>query len=146
MNMYRGTLGPHVESIALGHQLLPLEASVAQARPSLASFAGRDVVVGLRPDDFHVTSDDDARPRLTGDIQLVEALGNELMVHFSIDTERVVAEGTVDDDAVARHPVAAVSTARMPNGAGVSAGTRVPFAVDVQAMHFFDPESGLAIT
>jgi multiple sugar transport system ATP-binding protein len=145
MNMYRGTLSQGADSVALGDQQLSLEASVARARPSLASFAGRSVVIGLRPEDLKVTSDEDTRPRLVGDVKLVEALGNESMVHFSIDTERVVAEGT-QDDVVAQDPVGAVSTARVPNSARVSPGTRVSFAVNLAAMHFFDPESGTAIT
>jgi len=144
MNMYRATLGPAVDAIALGSQRLPLDETVAKARPSLASFAGREVVVGLRPEDLHVAPTEDPRPRLVGDVRLVEALGNETMVHFAVDTNRVVAEGT-DDDVVVHDAIAAVSTARVPNSAQVSVGTRVPFAVDISAIHFFDPDSGTAI-
>jgi multiple sugar transport system ATP-binding protein len=144
MNLYRATLSPTVDSIALGSQRLPLDETVARMRPSLASFAGREVVVGLRPEDLHVAPDDDRRPRLVGDVQLVEALGNESMVHFGIDSERVVAEGAADD-IVVRNAIAAVSTARVPNSARVSAGTRVPFAVESSTIHFFDPESGTAL-
>jgi len=145
MNLYRGTLGSGVDSIALGSQRLPLSETVARARPSLASFAGREVVIGLRPEDLHVTSSEDPRPRLVGEVRLVEALGNESMVHFAIDTQRVVADDT-GDDIVARQAIAPVSTARVPSSTQVSTGTNVPFAVDVNAIHFFDPDSGAAIT
>ena len=40
-------------------------------------------------------------PSSTGDVDLVEALGSELVVHFTIDAHRVIAEGAVDKDEAA---------------------------------------------
>ena len=37
-------------------------------------------------------------PTLVGDVNLVEALGSELVVHLTIDAPRVQAEGAVDKD------------------------------------------------
>ncbi|HXB46839.1 MAG TPA: hypothetical protein VNW50_03680 [Streptosporangiaceae bacterium] len=42
-----------------------------------------------------------AGPVLAGDVDLVEALGSELLVHFTIDAKRVVAKGAHAADAEA---------------------------------------------
>ena len=39
--------------------------------------------------------------KLVGDVDLVEALGSELVVHFTLDAYRVLAEGAVDKDEAA---------------------------------------------
>jgi multiple sugar transport system ATP-binding protein len=92
-----------------------------------------------------IGEDGDPRPVLQGDVSLVEPLGSELMVHFTIDAKRVVAQGAVaeDDD----DPTTALTegVARVDVMAPVRQGDRARFSVDVNRMQFFDPETGLAI-
>jgi multiple sugar transport system ATP-binding protein len=75
---------------------------------------------------------------------MVEALGSELVVHFTIDAHRVLAEGAVDKDeaATVQH---GEGVARVDAKTAVKAGDRMTFAVDVEDMQFFDVDTGLAI-
>jgi hypothetical protein len=61
---------------------------VAAAHSRLAAYAGRKVVAGLRPGCLPAAADGHTGPALAGDVDLVEALGAELMVPFTIDARR----------------------------------------------------------
>ena len=52
------------------------------------AYASRTVIIGLRPQDLPAAADGHIGPALAGDVDLVEALGAELMVHFTIDARR----------------------------------------------------------
>jgi multiple sugar transport system ATP-binding protein len=144
MNLYDATVGPGARSLKLGSQEIDLPESVVLKRPALRSYAGKDVVVGLRPEHLPAESDDATGPKLVGDVDIVEALGSELVVHFTIDAHRVLAEGAQDKD-----EAAAVKTgegvARVSAKTAVKPGDRLTFAVDIDEMQFFDTQTGLAI-
>jgi multiple sugar transport system ATP-binding protein len=77
-------------------------------------------------------------------VELVEALGSELLVHFTIDATRVRAEGETDEveeQLVGSGP----GVARVDPRMRLKPGERVRFGVDVARMHFFDPASGRSI-
>jgi multiple sugar transport system ATP-binding protein len=145
MNMYEAVLSDDLKSVRLGSQTLPVPDAVLEDHPGLRRYVGRDVVLGIRPENLPVTDDSDPRPKLEGDVSLVEALGNELMVHFTIDARRVLAhEALVDDEADAK-AIGTEGVARVDVRAPVHPGDRVRFSVDVNHMHFFDNETSLAI-
>jgi multiple sugar transport system ATP-binding protein len=144
MNLYDATVGEGARSVKLGSQEIDLPESVVLARPALRSYAGKDVVVGLRPEHLPAEAPGSAGPKLAGDVDLVEALGSELVVHFTIDARRVLAEGAVDkDEAVAVQGGEGV--ARVAAKTPVKVGDRLTFAVSVDDMKFFDTQTGLAI-
>jgi multiple sugar transport system ATP-binding protein len=144
MNLYDAVLSQDARSIKLGSQQVDHPDTVAIKRPALRSYTGRDVVVGMRPEHLHAAPPDYAGPTLTGTVELVEALGSELVVHFTIDANRVLAEGAVDKD-----EAAAVKdgegVARVAANTPVKPGDKLPFAVDIEDMQFFDTQTGLAI-
>ena len=125
----------------------------------LASFVGRDVVLGIRPEDLEdaALSDGD-RPRLVARVTLREALGSEVLVHFTIDARqamtdemRELAEDVGDDRGAKpvrsrrnRRPSAAL-VGRFSPRTNVVEGDTVEVSVDQQALHFFDPTTGAAI-
>ena len=113
-------------------------------RPALASYAGKEVVVGMRPEHLPAATPGDTGPTLVGDVDLIEALGSELVVHFTIDAHRVIAEGALDKD-----EAEAVGTgegvARVEAKTPVKVGDRMTFDIDIEDMQFFDPATGLAI-
>ena len=142
------------------------DASVAGAEVKLGSqgltlspeWSGRlgdgPVVVGIRPEHLTVgrspayADGDGAGQSLIADVELVEALGNEQLVHFAIDaaTFRDGAETLLDNEtAPAEGLSAANSIARVDPAAPVSAGSRVTLTVDVKRLHFFDRETGAAL-
>ena len=89
--------------------------------------AGRDVTVGIRPEDLAVSQDAPADRSLTLAVDLVEALGADTLVH-----------GRVDE---ASPPV----LARLPGNAEVAVGERIRLAVTPRSMHLFDAATGRAL-
>jgi multiple sugar transport system ATP-binding protein len=143
MNLYEATVTEGARSFRLGSQGIDLPASVLAAHPGLAAYAGQKVVVGLRPEHLPAANGA-AGPVLVGDVDLVEALGSELMVHFTVDARRVRAEGTAsaDEEAVTE---SGEGVARVDPGSPVKVGERARFAIKTDGMQFFDPDSGSAI-
>ena len=86
----------------------------------------------------------DRRRRLAGDVELVEALGSEQVVHFTIDAKRILAEGAVgkDEAAVVK---SGEGVARVAAKTPVKPGDKLACAVSVEDMQFFDEATGLAI-
>ena len=99
----------------------------------------------------------DPGPRLQGRVELTEALGSEVLVHFEVaapqavtEDVRELAEDVGDDRAVGqlaagRRPDEARLVGRFSPRTRVRAGEAVEVIVDRRALHFFDPETGLAI-
>ena len=144
MNLYDATVGEGARFIKLGSQEIDLPESVVLKRPALRSYAGKDVVVGLRPEHLPAESEDATGPKLVGDVDLVEALGSELVVHVTIDANRVLAEGAVDKDEAAAVKKGE-GVARVAAKTHVKPGDKLTFAVSIEDMHFFDTTTGLAI-
>ena len=143
-NLYNGVIGEGVQSVKLGSQSIMLPDAVAAKRPALRSYVGKDVVVGMRPEHLRAASPETTGPKLVGDVDLVEALGSELVVHFTIDANRVIAEGAVDKDEAAAVKKGE-GVARVEAKTPVKPGDKMTFSVDVEDMQFFDPQTGLAI-
>jgi multiple sugar transport system ATP-binding protein len=149
MNLYVAVLTEDGTSLKLGSQEIPLPETIGAAKPGLARYAGRPVIVGLRPEHLPVAGADLTGSVLRGDVSLTEGLGSQLLVHFSIDATRAyseevraAAEEELDESEVTSPGEGiALVDARAP----VKVGERASFAVDVGRMHFFDPDSGLAI-
>jgi multiple sugar transport system ATP-binding protein len=149
MNLYEASLTEGARSVRLGSQEIALPQSVREARPRLASYANQKVVVGLRPEHLPaagngMAGNGTAGPTLSGMVDLVEALGSELMVHFTIDARRVQAEGTTSADAEAV-TAAGEGVARVDPDSPVRVGQRATFAIKADGMQFFDAATGESI-
>jgi len=144
MNLYDAVVGEGAQYIKLGSQRIDLPESVRIKRPALISYAGKDVVVGLRPEHLPAEAPDSTGPKLVGEVDLVEALGSELVVHFTIDAHRVLAEGAVDKDEAAAVK-SGEGVARVAAKTPVKPGDKLTFAVDIDEMKFFDTQTGLSI-
>jgi multiple sugar transport system ATP-binding protein len=143
-NLYDAAVTEGARSIKLGSQEIPLPEAVRAKRPALVSYAGKDVVVGMRPEHLPAAKPGETGPTLVGDVNLIEALGSELVVHFTIDANRVIAEGALDKDeaeAVGKGEGVARVEAKTP----VKVGDRMTFGIDIEDMQFFDTQTGLAI-
>jgi multiple sugar transport system ATP-binding protein len=143
----------------LGESKLGLDDDTLTRRPALDAYDGRRVVLGIRPEDLDdaALANVDPRPRLTGLVEMTEALGSEVLVHFTIaapqavtDDVRELAEDIGDDRAVGQlaaglQPGEASLVGRFSPRTRVREGEAVEVVVDQRALHFFDPETGLAI-
>jgi ABC-type sugar transport system ATPase subunit len=135
---------------------LPLPADVLDAKPGLAAYFGKKVILGLRPSDFEdATLADPGWGRMPVTTNVIEELGTEIHVIFTIDAPHVehaaiaAAEEAADqDEAEAEAAMAggkSVWTARVAARSQVKPGEPVELAVDTHHLHFFDPDSGLSI-
>jgi multiple sugar transport system ATP-binding protein len=161
MNMIEATLARANGNLAVeaGGQRIVLGEETISARPALKNLEGRKVVLGIRPEDLEdaaLASDVPADRRLRGKVELREALGSEIMVHFTIDappalTEdvRELAQDIGDERAVQEAAEGTKDHTTMVGRFGarssVREGETAEVAVDTRALHFFDPESGLGI-
>jgi multiple sugar transport system ATP-binding protein len=143
MNLYEALMAKDAGAVRVGSQELPLPAACRDAHPGLARYANKKIVLGLRPEHLPAATGGTG-PYLTGNADLVEALGSELMVHFTIDARRVRAEGATsdDEDATAR---SGEGVARVDPATRVKVGEKITFAVNTDGMQFFDPETDKAI-
>ncbi len=143
-NLYDGSIGEGAQSVKLGSQEIELPETVVLKRPGLRAYVGKDVVVGMRPEHLRAESPESTGPKLVADVELVEALGSELVVHFTIDAHRVIAEGAFDKDEAAAVK-SGEGVARVEAKTPVKPGDKMTFSVDVEDMQFFDPQTGMAI-
>lgn len=149
MNLFDGVLSISGDSatVALGAQQLTVGREVLDARPALRAYDGKRVVVGIRPEDFEDAAEASHIPenqRLSVPVKLIEALGSELMVHFSVDAPTV---DSGDPDAVETQPVEGQANAvgRFSPRSQVKPGDDISVAVTVGNLHFFDAETRLAL-
>jgi multiple sugar transport system ATP-binding protein len=164
MNLYEAALEDAGDAtvVVLGSQRLTLPAGpgggegAPAGRTGLDGYHGRKVIVGIRP--AHLTSPGESGPRagasLKADVRLVEPLGSEQLVHFTIDAAPVREDtdapaGAAAGDSVADGQILAVPAA---NGVAVTgprapvrAGSPAVLDVDVDRLHFFDPDTHRAI-
>ncbi|MDA8046065.1 MAG: sn-glycerol-3-phosphate ABC transporter ATP-binding protein UgpC [Actinomycetota bacterium] len=152
MNLYRGHLGQKAEILHLGSQSICLGGAVHQARPALEAYAERPVVVGIRPEDLpaasgDTTCDGTTQP-LEGEVGLIESLGSELLVHFTLDTARIRPEEAACGSTRQAESQfgASEGIARIEPRATVKSGQRFRFALNPERLHFFDPDNGAALT
>ena len=144
MNLYEASLTEDAGTVRLGSQDIQLPQPVREAHPALAAYTGKKLILGLRPEHLPAAGNGAAGPALAGTVDLVEALGSELMVHFTIDARRVRAEGATSDDEDATAE-SGEGVARVDPSAKVTVGEKITFAVNAAGMQFFDPASGAAI-
>jgi len=153
MNLFEATVGEGATSVLIGSQKIGLPPALHAARPGLRRYANRVVVTGIRPEDLSVVNTDDAAAALDsafeGEIDLVEALGSELLVHFTTDAHQVEVADAKHEDAEGLTEGALVKggegVARVDTRANVANGGRVRFQLDPSRLHFFDPATSEAI-
>jgi multiple sugar transport system ATP-binding protein len=144
MNLYEATMSEDAKAVKLGSQTLPLPEDLFEARPGLTRYGSKKVVLGVRPEHLPAAHDGATGPTLVGNVDLIEALGSELVIHFTIDAPRVQPEGasSADEDATAH---AGEGVARVDPTTKVKVGERITFAVNTEGMQFFDMETDKAI-
>jgi len=142
MNVYQASVDP-AGCLVLGSQRLALGSAYGR----LASYAGRKVIAGVRPEDLEVGAAGEA-PTLVADVRVVEPLGSEVHAIFSIDAPaagaRELAAAAGETDSV-QFGQAYNGVARLDPRVKVRPGDRVTFRVDPSRLYFFDPDTGAAI-
>jgi multiple sugar transport system ATP-binding protein len=159
MNMFEATLEASDGTLAVrtGDQQIPLAEDLVRWRSGLRGYEGKRIIVGIRPedvDDAALASDADHKGRLHGKVELIEALGSEIVVHFSVDAPPAFTEdvrelardaGNLRAAAEGERPTNTTVVARFNPRSRVRMGEAIEAAVDTRSLHFFDPDSGLGI-
>jgi multiple sugar transport system ATP-binding protein len=137
-----------------GNQRLVLDQELLAARPALARYEGKEVILGIRPEELEdaaLAKDIPADRRLHGEVRLREALGSEIMVHFTVGARATVTEDVrelaadVGEEVTESAEPETTVVARFDSHSRVREGETAEVAVDTSALHFFDPETSLGI-
>jgi multiple sugar transport system ATP-binding protein len=163
MNMLEATIERSDGRLAAvaGSQRIGLGEETLSARPGLEGYVGRPLVLGIRPEDLEdatLETDVPEDRRLKGKVELREALGAEIMVHFSVEAKPALTEdvrelaedlhGTSEAAAVQQSEeegAGALMVGRFGPRSRVRESDEVEVAVDTRSLHFFDAETGLAV-
>jgi multiple sugar transport system ATP-binding protein len=142
MNLFEATLTG--DELTSGTLAFRLQDAAFVRRPGLRSYAGRKVVFGIRPEDLYDSSLESGRKYQTipAKVTSIEELGSEHIVHLNIDAVRV---DSGDPDAVQDFGLASNAVARFEPVSTVRSGSEIRLALDDTKLHFFDPETHLAI-
>jgi multiple sugar transport system ATP-binding protein len=144
-------------SVSFGSNAVAVDERALAGRPSLKDFEGKRVIIGIRPEDMEdasLVSDAPANRRIKAVVDLREALGSDVVVHFTVDVGPVVTEDTkelaedLDRATVADLEHAAPQTsfvARLNAETTAAVDQPVELAVDTRRIHFFDPATGQGI-
>jgi multiple sugar transport system ATP-binding protein len=150
MNLIKGTCEADAGSpvVRFGNSRLNVPDAVAARCAELRDFAGREIVVGIRPEDFVAATGPEADDSIEVHVTRAESLGSELFVYFqTVGTEAtpgiVGAElgEEVETPALAREAL----TARLHRGSQVEPGAMARITVDTSRLYLFDPETGRAL-
>ncbi len=148
MNLFEGTVDG--AEIVCGSQRLPIDPG-----HDLREHQGKTLVVGIRPSDLEDAAvwHDESRPTIEVAVDLVEELGSEVNLIFTLDAHpaETAAEVLADDDSGdgGLDPLAptagTVCTASVDPRTAARPGSTARLMVDPARMHYFDRETGLAV-
>ena len=149
MNIVRGRLVGG--TMTAGGLVLPLRGE----NESLRTYEGRDVLVGVRPEAFadaaHEASTD-GRHLFEARISLTQSMGSEVIAHFepvggAVQTEDVSSFTGEQEDVAGRDQLSSAHqlVGRLDPRTKAAAGSSLTVSLDLDRIHFFDPETELAI-
>jgi multiple sugar transport system ATP-binding protein len=160
MNLVEATLegGNGGMTVVAGSQRIALGDETLSARPALKKFAGQPVILGIRPEDLEdaeLAAGASPDRMLTGEVELTEALGSEVMVHFAVEAPPAITDevrelakdagtegmGTPSQEEGNR----TIMVGRFGARSKATKGEPIKVAVDTRSLHFFEPETGLGI-
>jgi multiple sugar transport system ATP-binding protein len=147
MNLIQARVSDDLTTFSMGKQIVSLPLDVFVRRPRLRSYAGQSLIVGIRPEDLHAPDANRPGVDVSGVVELVEALGAELLVHFSMDAKLVQSELSrhANESGEEETDSGQVAVARIEPGYSVGAGDQFTFRVDPQKFEFFDATTEQAI-
>jgi multiple sugar transport system ATP-binding protein len=162
MNLVDATIVGHGEgglAVRFAEFTLPIPDDVLVLRPDLRRYRDRTIVLGIRPEDMEdasLVSDAPPERRITSTVDLREALGSDVVVHFMVAAPPALTEDVkelvVDVGQDVLHKVQqhaeggeANVVARLNPRTRVQQGDRLELVVDTERLHFFDPDDGAGI-
>jgi multiple sugar transport system ATP-binding protein len=160
MNMAEAAIERRNSSLVarVGSQELTLGEEVVKARGALERYVGRKVVLGIRPEsleDARLAPDIPEDRHIKGVLVLREPLGSEIIAHFEVDAPPALTEDVrelardVGQETTIQAPAEGDTKTTMVGRFGprsrVRNGEVIDVAVDTNAVHLFDLETGEGI-
>ena len=151
MNFMAGTLEEGGLSTSIGR--LPLSPQLRQALESGNS--GRQVIVGIRPEDIEDASlvqvaDQAKGVKFRATIDVVESMGSDVFIYFTQESGLTAKTDQLADLAAdsgaAELGSAETVTARLDPDTQIKEGDAAELWADVSSMHIFDPDNGENLT
>src|SRR4051812_35540428 len=136
--------------LEFGGERVRIDREAVAARPALAGYRDRTVIVGIRPQDMEdasIAADSPPDERLKAVVDLREDMGSEVLVHFQIQAPavfnediRLLAEDQAEVSDLAQQALENRSTfiARFDSETRAKEGDRVEIHVQTRTIHFFD--------
>ncbi len=135
-----------VQASVTGDQVHAGELSIPLPPAIAAGMDGRDVIMGIRPSDLlDGRQADPALPRIEVTCDVVEYLGTEANLLFSVNARRAKGALAGEDEDADPSASRARLTARVGRASGARPGDRVRLAVDVERLYFFAADTQLTI-
>jgi multiple sugar transport system ATP-binding protein len=117
----------------------------------LDEWAGKDVILGVRPEDVKASANGSG-VKVRAKIDRVEELGATVLGYFTIDApppKAAAIAAVVAGEDLAEAPITGPAgthfCATFEPRSGVAAGDTLEVSLDVERLHFFDPETEAAI-
>ncbi len=149
MNIVRGKYSGG--SVRAGGIELPLRESA----PGLRAYEGRELLVGIRPEAFSDAAHEvstEGRQLFDARISLAQSMGSEVIAHFepvggAVQTEDVSAFTGESDGVAGRDQLSDAHqlVGRFDPRTQAASGNVMQVSLDLDRIHFFDPESEQAI-
>jgi len=134
---------------------IPVPADHVSSRNGLDGYFGKSLIVGIRPSDFEDAAFADASwARIPVTAGVTEELGSEVHVIFTIDappvdhpsiSDAARGDGEEDEAVTALSGGKSLWTARVSSRSAAKPGASLELGIDTKRLHFFDPDTGLAI-
>jgi multiple sugar transport system ATP-binding protein len=135
--------------ITVGQQRLTIPPERLLDSPRLREYAGRDVIVGIRPEILEDAAIDERGARgatLPVQVLLREGLGSEVVVHARLDARAPSVKTAAQGEQIPLHEEGGVGIiARLDPRTSVALDAPATLTIELERLHFFDPETGLAI-
>ena len=115
-----------VEKSDEGYNIVFGDTKIPSAREELADYVGKDVILGIRPEDFHTEKDFIAGENVVkAVVDLDEMMGSETLLYMDYAGTKLIA--------------------KIPSEITVKTGDTVELAVNVNKIHVFNKETEQAI-
>ena len=115
-----------VEKAGDGYDIVFADTKIRSAREELADYVGKQVILGIRPENLHVEKEfvkgDNV---ITAKVDLDEMMGSETLLYLNYAGTRLIA--------------------KVPSEVTATTGDPIELAVDVNKIHVFDKETEQAI-
>ena len=153
MNFFAGRIEGDVVHTPMGD--VPLHDRVRRALEARPGEATRDVIVGVRPEDFedaNFAPDGHDGWTFEAPVELTESMGSEIYAHFNLE-----GGGTIESEELRElqedagtgdvpRSSSGHAVARVDAASDMAEGQRAKIWLDTRKLHMFDPSDGSSLT